>query len=170
MSNSSDLLLITGAPLDISDDKLLGDRIRAFAGTKIVCGGTTAKIVARELGVSVTVVPNLRGVLLPPASRIAGIDIVSEGAITLGFVRDLLTDIVEDSKPQFLGMDSRVDKRIVRELLSHRRIAITVGTRLNEAHFDPSLPVVLERRVDLMGDIAHILKHDFRKQLTIEYL
>lgn len=170
MSNSSDLLLVTGAPLDSSDDRLLGDRIRGFSGAKIVCGGTTAKIVARELGVSVTVVPNSRGVLLPPASRIAGVDIVSEGAITLGFVRDLLTEIVEDSKPQFLGMDSRVDKRIVKQLLSHRRIALLVGTKLNQAHFDPSLPVVLERRVDLMSDIARILEQDFRKHITVEYL
>ncbi len=167
---SSDLLYITGAPLNSADDKLLGQAVKEWSGSIVVSGGTTAKIVARELGRSITVMPNARGVMLPPASRIYGIDVVSEGAITLSCVRDLLRDVADDSKPLFLGMEASVDKKIVHLLLSHRKIVFMVGTKLNEAHFDSSLPISLERRVDIISDIVKILREDFRKKIEVEFL
>lgn len=152
------------------DDRFLGLKVEQWCGTTIVCGGTTAKIVAREMRRTLTV--NIeRGSKLPPTSNIAGVDIVSEGIITLGHVRNLLHQIaLSPDIPFFLGLETGVDARIVREMLSHRSITIVIGTRLNRAYFDPSLPVNLARRVELLTDIAKILREEFRKKITIEYL
>lgn len=171
MPTSTDLLLCSGAPLDPADDKNLGQIVRSWKGKKIVAGGTTAKIIARELNRTITVVPNARGVTLPPTSKIAGINIVCEGVITLGCVRSMLENMASgDDHQLFIGLESSVDARIVHELLAHRHIRIIVGTRLNIAHFDPSLPINLERRVDILDRIAKILINDFRKSVDIEYM
>lgn len=171
MPTFSDLLFCSGAPLDPTDDKRLGHIVRSWKGKKIIAGGTTAKIIARELNRTITVLANPRGVTLPATSKIAGINIVCEGVITLGFVRQLLEEVRSgDDHQLFIGLDASVDSRIVHELLAHRRIKFVVGTKLNEAHFDPSLPVDLERRVDIISDIVRILRDDFRKTVEVDYL
>lgn len=152
------------------DDRLLGTKVGQWQGAKIVCGGTTAKIVARELHRTITVNINRRGETLPPTSNIYGVDIVSEGIITLGRVRNLLHQIATDAKPMFLELEKSVDARIVQQMLAHRSITMVIGTRLNRANFDPALPVNLERRVELLGDIGKVLREEFRKKVTIEYL
>ncbi len=164
------LLFCTGAPLDRSEDKEYAMCVKHWCGKKIVSGGTTAKIIARELNRTIRVLPNARGVLLPPESHILGIDIVSEGVITLGCVRRLLRQLVETTgRPLLLAQQGSVDRKIVHQLLAHRKIKMIIGTRLNEAHLDPNLPIALERRVDIMHDIVKTLREDFRKIVEIEY-
>lgn len=167
-----DLLLCSGAPLDMCDDRTLGERVRSFRGTKIVCGGTTAKIVARELGREVVVdLASARGSSLPPASTIEGIDLVSEGVITLGRVRNLLQSVASEGHSYFTASDSGgIDVRIAEHLLHAGRIVFVVGTRMNKAHFDPFMPIRLERRVDLLRDLAELLAREFGKRVEVEYL
>ena len=69
-------LIVTGAPRSRESDKKLGEIIRNYKGRVIVCGGTTAKIVARELGKDVKADRSPSG-SLPPASIIEGIDLVT---------------------------------------------------------------------------------------------
>lgn len=168
-----DLLLCSGAPLDMCDDHTLGERVRYFRGTTIVCGGTTSKIVARELGREVTV--NLSASLgssLPPTSTIEGIDLVSEGVITLGRVRNLLQSVADQGHSYFTagGASGEVDVRIAEYLLRAERMVFVVGTRMNKAHFDPFMPIRLERRVDLLRDLARLLGESFGKRVEVEYL
>lgn len=168
-----DLLLCSGAPLDMCDDRTLGERVRSFRGTTIVCGGTTAKIVARELGHEVVVdLASARGSSLPPCSTIEGVDVVSEGIITLGRVRNLLQSVASEGHSYFTagGGSGGVDVRITEHLLRAGRIVFVVGTRMNKAHFDPFMPIRLERRVDLLRDLADLLVRVFGKRVEIEYL
>lgn len=163
-------MLCSGAPLDMCDDHLLGAVVRTWHGRKIVCGGTTAKIVGRELGLSVTVdLDSARGTGLPPTSIISGIDIVSEGIITLGRVRNMLHSIASGGHSYFTT-SMAVDSQITKLLLSNRTMLFMIGTRLNKAHFDPWLPIKLEKRVDLLEDIEKILRDEFRKQIEVRYL
>lgn len=53
---------------------------------KIVCGATTAKIVARHLGQELSVYENYQSTIAPPSYEIDGIDLVTEGVITLNQV------------------------------------------------------------------------------------
>ncbi len=166
----SGLLFCTGAPLDRKEDREYALCVKEWKGKKIVSGGTTAKIISRELKRTITVLPNARGVTLPIESRMLGINIVSEGVITLSCVRRLLEHLAENSsRTQLIAQQSSVDKKIVYLLLSHRNIKMIIGTRLNEAHLDPTLPYTLERRVDIMHDIAKILREEFRKNVEIVY-
>jgi hypothetical protein len=62
-------LVVTGAPADQANDKQLASVFSSFDGKKVICGGTTAKILGRELGKSISV--DLRN--LHPKSRLTQI-------------------------------------------------------------------------------------------------
>ncbi len=170
MNDSAGLLFCSGAPLNREEDREFAQIVREWGGKRIVSGGTTAKIIARELGLRVSTIPNPRGVTLPLALSIPTITLASEGIITLGHVRSLLKEFAKPShRSTTFSKNDTIDRRIAHLLLCHRSITMLIGTRLNEAHLDPTLPVVLERRVDVMREIAGILKSEFRKKIEIIY-
>ena len=75
--------VMIGPPENKDDD--LGTMRLFFAkeGKHAVCGGTTAKAVAKHLGARVRVLPDTGTEEVPPMSEIAGVDLVTEGAVTL---------------------------------------------------------------------------------------
>jgi hypothetical protein len=60
------VMLFTGPPVDPADDRALSRRILKFEGTRIVCGGTTGNIVARESGHKVEIEPDTARLDVPP--------------------------------------------------------------------------------------------------------
>jgi hypothetical protein len=160
------LMLITGPPFYKIKDYDFADRIRSFNGKRIICGGTTAEIIGRELGIDVKIehLPKTYE-MLPPAASMEGFDMVTEGILTLGKVEEIL----ENYNSEFRLLDSPADN-VVKLLLEHDSIDIIVGTRINWAHQDPELPVELELRKFVVKRISKILTNKFFKHVEIEYL
>jgi hypothetical protein len=75
--------ILTGPPSDRARDREVVLDFLQRDGARVVCGGTTAGIVARVRGTTVEVEPETEGSVAPPRYRIEGIDSVTEGAITL---------------------------------------------------------------------------------------
>jgi hypothetical protein len=84
------LTVLTGPPQKRSDNGKVVRRFTETEGLKAVCGGTTTEIVAQEMKCPVKVVLSEDFDLTPPASQIEGIDVVTEGVITLNQVYHLL--------------------------------------------------------------------------------
>jgi hypothetical protein len=82
--------LFTGPPADERQDELAVRRFMDLPGTKVVCGGTTADLVARWLGERVQLEQDPISMVAPPRYEIAGIDLVTEGAVTLNQTYNLL--------------------------------------------------------------------------------
>lgn len=95
------LNILTGPPANPSDDSATITRFMQAEGCKIVCGGTTAEIVARHLGQHVKVEPDPESLIAPPRYEVPGLRLVTEGAVTLNQVYNLLDEdtdeLVEDS-------------------------------------------------------------------------
>jgi hypothetical protein len=159
------LLLCTGPPYDEEKDKELAARVTGYNGKVILSGGTTADIVARELNRKI--VDNLvfEDKELPPESFMEGIDIVTEGILTLQKVNELLKHYNNSVK---LGKGP-ADK-IVKTIMESDEINFIVGTRINTAHQDPALPVDLEIRRTVVKRIARILEDKWLKLVSIEYI
>lgn len=157
-NEGEELLLCSGAPLQKEDDAIFGGLVRGSKALKVVMGGTTAKIIVRELGKDIFVDLRRDPSGLPPTSVVEGFERVSEGVLTLTAVRNFLKDFgggfVE-------GNGIKYD--IVRLLLSHRRIVFLEGTQINKEHLD--LPIKLERRSDLINDICGLLESNFGKEV-----
>ncbi len=159
-------MLITGPPFYKIKDFDFVDRINNFDGKKIICGGTTAEIIARELDIEVKIehLPKNPD-MLPPAAKMEGFEMVTEGILTLGKVEEILESYSSDTRL----LDSPAEK-VVKLLLQHDSIEIILGTRINFAHQDPELPVELELRKYVVKRIIEILTNKFFKHVEIEYL
>ncbi len=157
------LLICTGPPYKKEQDKLMADTIRLFDGNKIVCGGTTAQIVSRELGLEVETDLYSGDTQLPPISYMKGIDLVTEGILTIGKVAECLetNEKLSDSNPA---------EKIIHYLLTNDHIKFLVGTKINDAHQDPTLPVELEIRRNVIKKIAYILKEKYLKEVEIQFI
>ncbi len=159
-------MLITGPPFYKIKDFDFAGRIRNFKGKKIICGGTTAEIIARELNIEVEIQHRPKEVnALPPSAKMDGFEMVTEGILTLGKVEEILENynsetLLDDSPPE----------EIVKLLLQHDVIDIIVGTRINWAHQDPEQPLELELRKIVVKRIVKILIHKFFKKVIVEYV
>lgn len=157
------LLICTGPPYDLEKDSYLAERVNSFPGKRILCGGTTARIISRELKRPVRVGLDTADKELPPVSYIEGIDLITEGILTLSKVERLLT----------LGVCKRPygpAEQILQFLHNSDHITFIVGTRINTAHQDPNLPVELEIRRNVVKKIKFLLETKYLKNVEISYL
>lgn len=159
------LIICSGPPYKLEKDKIMAKTISDFNGAKIICGGTTAQIISRELNRDVDVDLFSGSVDLPPISKMEGIDLVTEGILTLGKVSEYL----ENKNLTDIDYSNPAGK-IIKLFLKHDKINILVGTRINEAHQDPSLPVELEIRRNVVKSIAKILEEKYLKEVHIQYI
>ncbi len=159
------LLISSGPPFEKEKDIELASMVRDFEGKKILCGGTTADIVARELNIPVEDTLEFDDPDLPPISRMKGINLVTEGILTLSKTAGLLEQY---------GPNSDIGKGpadlIVREILESDEIHLIAGTAINVAHQDPNLPVELEIRRSVIKKIANILEQKFLKEVSLRFI
>jgi hypothetical protein len=159
------LLLCTGPPYEKDKDKELASKVESYKGKVILSGGTTADIVARELKRKIVDELIFEDPELPPESFIDGIDLVTEGILTLQKVNEILKTYNNSVK---LGKGP-ADK-IVRLVMESDEIHFIIGTRINIAHQDPTLPVDLEIRRTVVKRIARLLEEKWLKKITFEYI
>ena len=159
------LLICTGPPYEKDKDSELASRVKDFKGKVILCGGTTADIVARVLNRVIVDELIFEDPDLPPESFLPGIDLVTEGILTLQRVNEILKTYNNSVK---LGKGP-ADK-IVKLLMESDEIQFIVGTRINIAHQDPNLPVDLEIRRTVVKRIARLLEEKWLKKVIVEYI
>ena len=129
------LLVCTGPPYEKEKDRELGELVSGFHGKRIICGATTADIISRELNIPITDSIHFDDPELPPISSMEGIDLVTEGILTLTKV----TRILKEYNPSYPLSKGPAD-RIVSLFRESDDIQFIIGTRINIAHQDPSLP------------------------------
>ncbi len=159
------LLLVSGPPFEEEKDKEFANLINEFAGTKIVCGGTTGDILARELNLAIEEGKDIDDPELPPISFIESIDLYTEGILTLSKVNRILQNYNSN-----IQLGKGPADLIARNLLDSDQISFLIGTRINVAHQDPNLPVELEIRRTVIRRIARLLEEKFLKVVEIKYL
>ena len=150
------LTMLSGPPQDPKKDEEVVFELLEGPGQKIVSGGTTAHIVARELNQKVESTFYYYDKDVPPLMKIKGMDLVTEGLLTLNKVADYL----ENHKHGQLypeGKDGA--SRLVRMLLASDYIKMVVGRAMNESHQSLNLPLELGIRTQVMNRIAGCLKN-----------
>lgn len=160
------LLVMTGAPFNRAHDQDLAKMAEQTSGRKVICGGTTANIIARLLNRTIQI--DMRQQFhskVPPSARLEGFDLVTEGTLTLGEVLRLLE---EGFAPE--DMKSNAAVRLATMLLDSDIVKFAVGTRINEAHQDPNIPVELDLRRNIVKRIAQLLEDKHMKRVQIQYL
>jgi hypothetical protein len=122
------LSILTGPPCHRAADRGFVERFLATPGAKVVCGATTATIVARHLGTEVEMHHDESVMVAPPSYAIAGIDLVTEGAVTLTQVYNILEEDPARYE-EWSGVTQLCDL-----LRGADRIHFFVGTASNPGH------------------------------------
>lgn len=159
------LLVLTGPPLNPARDVEMARIFRDYPGRRLVSGGTTASIIARETGAEVRVELSHLDPEIPPPSSMAGADLVTEGIITLGRTAELLANV-----EHFDDLPRNAAARAIDLMLDSDVIEFVVGTRINEAHQDPNMPVELEIRRNVVKRLAAVLEEKFLKEVSIRFI
>jgi hypothetical protein len=160
------LLVMTGAPFNRAHDHDLASMAERTQGRKVICGGTTANIISRMLNRTIQIDMRQRmDPKVPPSAKMEGFDLVTEGTLTLGEVLRLLE---EGFAPEDMKANAAV--RLATMLLDSDIVKFVVGTRINEAHQDPNIPVELDLRRNIIKRIAHLLESKYMKRVLVQYL
>ncbi len=159
------LLLCSGPPFEKERDQDLARVVKGYTGKKVICGGTTADIIGRELEIPVEDTLEFDDPDLPPISYMEGIDLVTEGILTLSKVAGIL-----DTYGSRTELGKGPADRIVQLFLESDEINFWVGTAVNIAHQDPNLPVELEIRRTVVKRIAKMLEEKLLKEVTLRFI
>lgn len=155
-------LVFTGPPYHQEKDYQYAEMFSEFIGKKAICGGTTANLISRELGLPIETERTISIGNLPACSNMKGVDLVTEGILTL-------TKSAEYLESGFGDADNAAVK-LVNFLLDSDCIKFMVGAKLNQAHYDPSLPIEIEIRKNIIKKIANLLETKFFKKVDILYM
>ncbi len=157
------MLLFTGPPFHRDRDAECAKLLKEFEGVKVICGGTTAAIIGREWGVKSETDLATVGGDLPPVARMPGVDLVTEGIFTL-------TRTMRYLERNELALHDDAASRLGKLLLSCDRIEFLVGTRINEAHQDPNLPVELELRRTIVRRLSELLRNRYLREVDVRFI
>ena len=139
--------LMMGPPASPEHDAAVVQRLLAAPGRKIVSGGTTATLVSRTIGKPLKVSLEYRDPSIPPIAHLEGIDLVTEGVLTLNAAVDRLRS------PQELRQSKRQDgaSLVARMLLESDHVHIWAGGAVNPAHQNPLLPNAMNIKVQVLS-------------------
>ncbi len=158
------LMICSGPPQNPENDIFFCGLLKQFEGKKIISGATTADMVAREWNETIKDSNVILDPELPPVSHMNGIELITEGILTLSKVSELLKKYNQNYK---LGKGPADE--IVKFILECDEIHFLVGTNINTAHQDPTLPVELELRRTVVHRITRTLEEKFLKEVTMRF-
>ena len=159
------LLVATGPPFCKERDGELSEMMRTFNGRKAICGGTTAGIVSRILNRPVRMSLARLDPEIPPSSEMEGVDLITEGTVTLAKVAEML-ERGATSEP----WRKNAARDLVVLMLESDIVQFIVGTRINEAHQDPNVPVELDLRRNIVRRIAALLEARYLKECRLQFV
>lgn len=155
-------LVFTGPPFDWKKDAEYAKVFQEFKGKRAICGGTTANLISRELNLPVTMDKEISIGRLPCCSYMDGVDLVTEGILTL-------TEALEQLEQGDLYIDNAAGK-LIKFLLDSDCINFMVGAKLNQAHYNPALPVEMEIRKNIIKKMAAVLQDKYFKKVSVQYM
>lgn len=125
----------------------------ATPGRKIVCGGTTSHIIADKLGKEVEVDFRYLDSGLPPTARLEGVDLVTEGILTLNRAVNYIKSGIPDC-------EANAATKLLETLRACDGISFMVGTARNAAHQNENFPTELLLRRTVVETFASLLRNE----------
>lgn len=160
--------ILVGPPLNHEDDQVVAENFMKQEGLKVVCGGTTSKIMARYLRKDIKTTLKYYSKEVPPIAIIDGLDLVTEGVITLGKVLEIVQKYLDEKDVFNKGLNNKDGATLIANLILRRasQVNLFVGTTLNPAHKD--LPIDVSMKMKIVENLKTALEKA-GKIVTIQY-
>lgn len=162
--------LMIGPPSNPGDLKKMQTLFFAKEGKHIVCGGTTSKLASEYLGKPVVPCLDYFDPEIPPIAKIEGIDLVTEGVVTMTKVLEYADSYLNGSiSISDLSMKKDGASKIAHMLFEEATdISFYVGRAVNPAHQNPALPINFNVKMQLIDEVSKKLK-EMGKNISVSY-
>lgn len=164
--------IFTGPPKSKEDDEKLMYEFMHTEGKKVVSGGTSANIAARILHKEIVTKIDRDHPDVPPMAVIDGLDLVTEGVLTIGKSLKLLKRYVNDEFDVefFDELDANNGASMLAKMLIEEctELNLFVGTAVNEVHQNSELGFDLSVRMNLIEQLIHTVE-EMGKKVTVKY-
>jgi serine/threonine protein phosphatase PrpC len=162
--------LLLGPPVDQDDCNKMMSLFFSKEGKHIVCGGTTSNIAAKYLGKKLVPTLDFFDEKIPPIAKINGVDLVTEGVITINRVLEYANDYLNENEMYSkwsTGQDgaSKICRLLFEEATD---INFYVGKAVNPAHQNPELPINFNIKMHLVEQLSECLEQ-MGKRIKVSY-
>ncbi len=162
--------LLFGPPSNRDDCNRMMSLFFSKNGKHIVCGGTTSSIAAKYLGKTVKTSLNFVRSDIPPTAEIEGVDLVTEGVITVNRVVEYAKDVLGENKLYEKWSYGHDGASMICRLLFEEATDINffVGRAVNPAHQNPDLPINFNIKMNLVEELSKCLRQ-MGKRIKVSY-
>ena len=162
--------MLFGPPSNRDDADRMMSLFFSKEGKHIICGGTTSSIAAKFLRKPLKATLNFEKSDIPPIATIEGVDLVTEGVITVNRVVEYAKDYLEDNKFYEQWSFKRDGASLICRLLFEEATDITffVGRAVNPAHQNPDLPINFHIKMNLVDELSKCLRK-MGKKIKVSY-
>ncbi len=162
--------LLFGPPSNRDDADRMMSLFFSKEGKHIVCGGTTSSIAAKYLHKPLKASLNFEQSDIPPTAEIEGVDLVTEGVITVNRVVEYAKDYLGENKFYEHWNFKRDGASQISRLLFEEATDINfyVGRAINPAHQNPDLPINFSIKMNLVSELSECLKK-MGKRIKVSY-
>ena len=162
--------ILFGPPSNRDDANRMMALFFSKEGKHIVCGGTTSSIAAKYLGKPVRASLSFERSDIPPIAEIEGVDLVTEGVITMNRVIQYAKDYLGDNELYEEWNFKRDGASLISRLLFEEATDINfyVGRAINPAHQNPDLPINFNIKMNLVEELSSCLKQ-MGKRIKVSY-
>ena len=162
--------MLFGPPFNRDDADRMMSLFFSKEGKHIVCGGTTSGIAAKYLNKPLKPTLNFEQSDVPPIAEIEGVDLVTEGVITVNKVVEYAKDYLGDNVYYTHWSMKRDGASLISRLLFEEATDINfyVGRAINPAHQNPDLPINFHIKMNLVEELSKALKK-MGKRIKVSY-
>ena len=152
--------LLFGPPSNRDDENRMMSLFFSKEGKHIICGGTTSSVAARYLRKPLKASLNFESSDIPPIAEIEGVDLVTEGVITVNRVVEYAKDYLGENKYYEQWSFKKDGASLISRLLFEEATDINffVGKAINPAHQNPDLPINFNIKMNLVDELSTCLK------------
>ena len=170
MRRRESMNLMFGPPSSHDDNDRMMALFFAKEGKHIVCGGTTSTIVSRYLRKPLVASLDFVGSDIPPIAKIEGVDLVTEGVITINRVLEYARDYLGENKCYETWGFKKDGASLISRLLFEEATDINfyVGRAVNPAHQNPDLPINFNIKMNLVTELSECLRQ-MGKRIKVSY-
>lgn len=162
--------ILFGPPSNRDDCDRMMSLFFSKEGKHIICGGTTSSIAAKFLGKPLRVSLNFERSDIPPIAEIEGVDLVTEGVITMNRVIEYAKDYLGSNEKYEYWSFKKDGASLISKLLFEEATDINfyVGRAINPAHQNPDLPINFNIKMNLVEELSSCLKK-MGKRIKVSY-
>ena len=162
--------LLFGPPSNRDDCDRMMSLFFSKEGKHIICGGTTSSIAAKYLHKPLKPSLNFESSDIPPTAELEGVDLVTEGVITINRVVQYAKDYLADNESYAQWSMKRDGASLIARLLFEEATDINffVGRAVNPAHQNPDLPINFNIKMNLVEELSACLKQ-MGKRIKVSY-